>query len=112
MGGGNANHPRHSAEGPGWSAELEPERGGQPRRYPRNQILLFKQDRRSPGDEALKQMKTLMRSVPDSAVADLAAHYSSLEVSGPSDIRPIQHVAGPTRQEYDRRHHRRAGRIS
>lgn len=52
----------HGADGKGDPAKLVPSLAGQ----------------RSPGDEALKQMKTLMRSIPDQAVSDLAAYYSSL----------------------------------
>ena len=40
---------------------------------------MFKQDRRSPGDDALAQVKAVMKSVPDSAIADLAAYYSTLK---------------------------------
>jgi len=68
----------HGADGKGDRAKLVPSLAGQAPGYLRSQILLFKQDRRSPGDEALRQMKTLMRSVPDETAADLAAYYSSL----------------------------------
>jgi hypothetical protein len=39
---------------------------------------LFKADRRSPGDEALKALKALMKTLPDAQADDLAAYYSSL----------------------------------
>ena len=68
----------HGAEGKGDPSKGVPAIAGQPAGYLQSQIVLFKADRRSPGDEPLKQMKTLMRSIPDSAVADLAAYYSSL----------------------------------
>jgi cytochrome c553 len=41
-------------------------------------MLLFKAERRSPGDEPLKAMKTLMRTIPDAQIADLAAYWSSV----------------------------------
>jgi hypothetical protein len=41
-------------------------------------MLLFKADTRSPGDPELKAVKTLMKTIPDSTLADLAAYYSSL----------------------------------
>jgi hypothetical protein len=41
-------------------------------------MLLFKTDRRSPGDAALQQLKTLIRPIPEATLADLAAYYSSL----------------------------------
>src|SRR5437870_4418920 len=51
---------------------------GQPPGYLANQMLLFKADRRSPGDATLKALKELMKSIPDDQIADLAAYYSSL----------------------------------
>jgi hypothetical protein len=41
-------------------------------------MLLFKLDRRSPGDPALAALKALLKTVPDESFADLAAYYSSL----------------------------------
>jgi cytochrome c553 len=55
-----------------------PDLTGQPAAYLRSQMLLFKADRRSPGDEPLKAMKALMKTIPDEQFADLAAYYSSL----------------------------------
>jgi cytochrome c553 len=40
-------------------------------------MLLFKEDRRSPGDERLKALKALMKTIPDQTFADLAAYFSS-----------------------------------
>ncbi len=40
-------------------------------------MLLFKADRRSPGDDALKAVKTLMKTIPDETIADLAAYFAS-----------------------------------
>ncbi len=51
---------------------------GQPPGYLREQMLLFKQDKRNPGDAALKAVKALMANIPDATFADLAAYYSSL----------------------------------
>jgi cytochrome c553 len=68
----------HGTSGQGDPAKLVPRLAGQPAGYLANQIMLFKQDRRSPGDEAVTAMKAMMRSVPDGAVGDLAAYYSSL----------------------------------
>jgi len=55
-----------------------PDLTGQPAEYLRSQMLLFKADRRSPGDDALKALKALMKTIPDEQFADLAAYYSSL----------------------------------
>jgi cytochrome c553 len=68
----------HGAEGQGDEAKLIPRIAGQPAVYLRNQLLLFKADRRSPGDEALTKMKAALKSIPDAALDDLAAYYSSL----------------------------------
>jgi cytochrome c553 len=68
----------HGPEGKGDIAKLIPSIAGQPPGYLRNQMLLFKREQRSPGDDQLKAMKTLMRTIPDEALADLAAYYSSL----------------------------------
>lgn len=68
----------HGPEGKGDPAKGVPDLTGQPPGYLRNQMLLFKQDRRSPGDEALKALKALMRTIPDEQFGDLSAYYSSL----------------------------------
>ena len=68
----------HGAEGQGDPAKLVPQIAGQPATYLRNQLLLFKADRRSPGDETLTKMKAVLKTVPDATLADLAAYYSSL----------------------------------
>jgi cytochrome c553 len=68
----------HGPAGTGDPAKNVPDLTGQPAGYLAHQIQLFKTDRRSPGDEALKQMKQVMKAVPDSQVGDLAAYYSSL----------------------------------
>jgi cytochrome c553 len=68
----------HGADGKGDPSKQVPDLRGQPPGYLRNQMMLFKADRRSPGDENLKAIKTLMKTIPDATVADLAAYYSSL----------------------------------
>lgn len=68
----------HGAQGKGDPAKGIPDLTGQPPGYLKNQMLLFKADRRSPGDETLKALKALMKTIPDDAFGDLAAYYSSL----------------------------------
>lgn len=68
----------HGQDGKGDPVKLIPSLAGQPPGYLREQMLLFKQDKRSPGDAPLKAMKTLMQSISDESFADLAAYYSSL----------------------------------
>ena len=68
----------HGANGKGDPAKNIPDLTGQPAGYLQSQMVLFKADRRSPGDEPLKAMKALMKTIPDNALADLAAYYSSL----------------------------------
>ncbi|MGH7313937.1 MAG: c-type cytochrome, partial [Candidatus Rokuibacteriota bacterium] len=67
----------HGTRGEGDAAKLVPDLRGQPPGYLRSQMLLFKEDRRSPGDERLKAVKALMKTVPDATLADLAAYFSS-----------------------------------
>ena len=68
----------HGESGRGDPARSIPDLSGQAPGYLRNQMFLFKADRRSPGDQAVKAVKELMKSVPDDTIADLAAYYSSL----------------------------------
>jgi cytochrome c553 len=68
----------HGDSGKGDTARVIPDISGQPVGYLRNQLLLFKADRRSPGDEALTKMKALVKAIADDTLADLAAYYSSL----------------------------------
>ena len=68
----------HGPAGKGDAAKGIPDLSGQPAGYLASQIMLFKADRRSPGDDPLKAMKALMKSIPDDQVGDLAAYYSSL----------------------------------
>ena len=68
----------HGARGEGDAAKLVPALAGQPPGYLRNQMLLFKTERRSPGDEALKTVKEVMKPLSDEALADLAAYYATL----------------------------------
>jgi cytochrome c553 len=69
----------HGADGRGDPAKLIPQIAGQPAVYLRNQLLLFKADKRSPGDDALTKMKAALKAVPDGTLSDLAAYYSSLK---------------------------------
>ena len=72
----------HGAEGqggaPGDPTKLGPAIAGQPAGYLKNQLLLFKADKRSPGDEPLTKMKAILKAVPDETLGDVAAYYSSL----------------------------------
>ncbi len=68
----------HGPAGKGDPAKNIPDLSGQPAGYLQSQMALFKADRRSPGDEPLKAMKALMKTIPDNQIADLAAYYSSL----------------------------------
>jgi cytochrome c553 len=68
----------HGPAGKGDPAKLIPSIAGQAPGYLREQMLLFKQDRRNPGDPQLKALKALMATMPDESFADLAAYYASL----------------------------------
>jgi cytochrome c553 len=68
----------HGPEGRGDPAKLVPPIAGQPELYLRNQLLLFKADRRSPGDPELATLKSVLKGIPDATLADVAAYYSSL----------------------------------
>jgi cytochrome c553 len=67
----------HGPAGKGDPARNIPDLTGQPAGYLASQMALFKADRRSPGDEPLKQMKAVMKGLSDAQIADLAAYYSS-----------------------------------
>jgi cytochrome c553 len=68
----------HGPAGKGDAAKGTPDLTGQPAAYLLNQMLLFKTDRRSPGDAALRELKAILRPLPEATLADLAAYYSSL----------------------------------
>lgn len=68
----------HGQNGKGDASKNIPDISGQPPGYLQAQMLRFKADTRSPGDLALKALKTLMATIPDPTLADLAAYYSSL----------------------------------
>ena len=68
----------HGAQGQGDAAKGIPSLAGQAPGYLREQMLLFKADRRSPGDPALAAVKAMLRTIPDETFVDLAAYYSSL----------------------------------
>jgi cytochrome c553 len=64
--------------GQGDPSKLGPAIAGQPAGYVKSQLLLFKADKRSPGDEPLTKMKSILKGIPDETLADVAAYYSSL----------------------------------
>jgi len=64
--------------GQGDPAKGVPDLTGQPPGLSQEQMLLFKADKRSPGDAQLKVVKALMRRIPDEQLADLAAYWSSV----------------------------------
>jgi len=66
----------HGPDGRGDPARGVPDLRGQPAGYLESQLRLFKADRRSPGDEALRRVKALMRTLDDTTLADLAAYYA------------------------------------
>jgi cytochrome c553 len=68
----------HGQDGRGDQAKGTPPLAGQPTGYLLNQMKLFKADKRSPGDASLTALKTLMKSVDDATLANLAAYYASL----------------------------------
>ena len=68
----------HGPDGRGDAAKTIPDLRGQPPGYLKNQMLLFKTDKRSPGDPNLKALKTLMATIPDQTFDDLAAYFSSV----------------------------------
>jgi len=68
----------HGDDGRGDERRGVPSLMGQPPGYLKNQMLLFKTDKRSPGDAELMKMKAVMKSVDDATLADLAAYFASL----------------------------------
>src|SRR5262245_149061 len=68
----------HGPEGKGDAAKLIPSLAGQPPGFLKTQMILFKQDKRNPGDATLNAAKALMRLISDETYADLAAYYSSV----------------------------------
>jgi len=68
----------HGNDGTGDAGRLIPGLVGQPPGYLVQQMLLFKQDTRDPGDPLLAAKKALMRIIPDNQFSELAAYYSSL----------------------------------
>ena len=68
----------HGPDGRGDPAKMVPDLRGQPPGYLKSQMLLFKADKRSPGDPSLKALKALMTTIPDQTFDDLAAYFSSV----------------------------------
>lgn len=68
----------HGPDARGAPDQGVPDLRGQPPGYLLDQMRLFKADRRSPGDDHLKALKAVMKTIPDEAYADMAAYFSSL----------------------------------
>jgi cytochrome c553 len=68
----------HGDQGHGDERRGIPSLVGQPPLYLKNQMLLFKADKRSPGDPALVSVKVLIKAIDDATLADLAAYYASV----------------------------------
>ena len=68
----------HGPAGKGDPSKNVPEIAGQPFTYLRHQALLFKVNLRNPDDQALKEMKAVMRNISENILTDIAAYYSSL----------------------------------
>jgi cytochrome c553 len=68
----------HGPDGRGDATKTIPDLRGQPPGFLKSQMLLFKADKRSPGDPGLKALKTLMATIPDQTFDDLAAYFSSV----------------------------------
>ena len=68
----------HGQDAKGDPAKGIPDMTGQPPGYLENQMLLFKQERRNPGDATLNSLKAPMKTIPDATIKDLAAYYGSL----------------------------------
>lgn len=68
----------HGQNGAGDPARLIPGLAGQAPGYLAQQMLLFKQDTREPADQLLAAKRAVMRVIPDSQFAELAAYYGSL----------------------------------
>lgn len=68
----------HGDGGRGDPGRGVPRLAGQPPGYLTAQMALFKEDRRNPGDPAMAALKALLKTLPDSVLADLAAYYSGL----------------------------------
>jgi cytochrome c553 len=68
----------HGPDGRGDPAKTIPDLRGQPAGYLKSQMLLFKADKRSPGDPNLRAIKALMATIPDQTFDDLAAYFSSV----------------------------------
>jgi cytochrome c553 len=68
----------HGDEGRGDAQRGVPSLQGQPVGYLKNQMLLFKADKRSPGEPQLASVKAILRTIDDATLADLAAYFASL----------------------------------
>jgi cytochrome c553 len=68
----------HGADGKGNPETAVPGLRGQPVGYLKHQMFLFKQEKRSPGDQQLTTLKAFMKEIPDKTLEEFAAYYSSL----------------------------------
>ena len=68
----------HGPTGKGDAAKGVPDLTGQPPGYLKSQLMLFKADRRSPGDPVVMQPKAIIKTMADGTLDDVAAYYSSL----------------------------------
>src|SRR6202158_6596043 len=64
----------HGNDGMGDAARLIPGLAGHPPGYLAQQMLLFKQDTRDPGDPLLSAKKAVMRIIPDNQFPEVAAY--------------------------------------
>jgi len=69
----------HKTGGTTIGPAIVPDLRGQPPGYLLNQMRLFKQDKRSPGDPNLTKLKEMMQKIPDDTLTDLAAYWSSVK---------------------------------
>ena len=67
----------HHAGGTTIGPAIIPDLRGQPAGYLLNQMVLFKTNKRSPGDPNLTNVKAMMNGMSEATLADLAAYFSS-----------------------------------
>ncbi|MCI0548290.1 MAG: c-type cytochrome [Candidatus Rokubacteria bacterium] len=60
-------------------ARLIPRLAGQPPGYLYQQMVLFKDDRRNPGDAAIQAVKAAIKPLSDAQLRDLAAYFASVQ---------------------------------
>ncbi|MBI2527410.1 MAG: c-type cytochrome [Candidatus Rokubacteria bacterium] len=67
----------HGREGKADVDKGIPALAGQPAGYLREQLTLFKAEKRNPKDALIKSTKAMLGTIPEATLADLAAYYSS-----------------------------------